>query len=655
MKILLSKISFVFLFIMVMLFTSSTVFAEEDSLQIKMTVGDSLMKVNGDTISIEKPYIKNDSVMIPLQAVLRVLGAEVNLLENHKMNIIYQDVSVDLTADIDKYISNQVEKQLSAAPFEKNGEFMIPLQFVSDNFEVTANYNQNKSEISIIQEDDGALSDLSFLVGGISKEKVGNSFFNWSISVPKSSRIVTTTFNSKSVSIANEHRNINLEISVESNNAKTILTYYKDRKDKFENEELFDSSINLKSNPPYCEFLYSSRYEDSSYERVYISKDFIYRVVLSSAIEVDPQKLRSNEYYMSVMDSFSLGYKGNAKDTQDISKVKFGFANYENYTSFDDSSNKYLTWTMDFSPEWDVVSTNSSDPLMSRIGLNTKEYIDVKIDKPDKKGTLEEYVSKAKKLYDENFNKKYYTFIEKKNTEIAGFKAINLLFTIKLGSNKYMIDESFIKIDNLIYDITLKSPQDKYKKKKDAYYKILGTLKIPKIENMTAFEKDIDSNVGQENKKLVSKDGNVSSINNKKTMWSLKIGGNWSTEKDFEGTQMFVNTISNMLLIIVPVENTAKNKGIPDEEKFDFIKSMMGSDKMKLIKKETVNDKKTTIRLYTYRVEDEDAETYGDLKLYVMDRNKYSYCFATLIPDLTSSEKNLKEIRNIWASFTVGK
>jgi hypothetical protein len=622
--------------------------SNSEKLEIDMTVGSSIMIANSEKIDIEKPVVFQNTVFVPLNAILRVLGAELNWLGQGKVNIVYRNVEINFEIGKKEYEVNQVKKQFSSAPKLINGKTMIPIQLFNEDFGISYTYDTKSKKIVISQDDDGALSDLSFLIGGISKDKIGNSYFGWSINIPKGSRVSANTFSSKYISIENEHRQIDVEIYIDAENKKDINQYYKDRVDSSDSDSMVDSSISSDS----CDFLYLNTDEEAAWEKVFVNKSYVYHLVLTSYNDTNPLKLSNDEYYKGLMNSFKLDYKGNSKDIQDLSNVKYGFANYENYVTLD-SGTKYLTWGMDFLPDWDVISTTGNDnPMSTRIGLSNKDFIDITTDKLDIGETLDSYVKKIKDSYDENFNPLLYTFIQKKSVEIAGHKAYNLTMNIKSNGKSYIVDESFIVENSMVYDITMKLPEEKYNTDKDTYKKVIETIEIPKIDTEAMF-KDLGSYNDKNGNLKVGKDDKLTDVQNKTYNWSASVPGFWEKNYSYsDNMSNYSNPTSGASVAIIVAENTDKTKDMTDEEKMPFLSVIADKPEVKLVKSESINAKNTDIRIYTYRYEDDELDLFADMKIYIIDGKKYTYCFSTMLPDLSSNEKNQNEIQAIWDSFT---
>ena len=59
-------------------FLTNTYAAGNDKLELELRVGSTSAKVNGTESKVEKPYMVNNSAMVPLEWITTAVGAEVN-------------------------------------------------------------------------------------------------------------------------------------------------------------------------------------------------------------------------------------------------------------------------------------------------------------------------------------------------------------------------------------------------------------------------------------------------------------------------------------------------------------------------------------------------------------------------------------------------
>ena len=116
-------------------------------------------------------------------------------------------------------------------------------------------------------------------------------------------------------------------------------------------------------------------------------------------------------------------------------------------------------------------------------------------------------------------------------------------------------------------------------------------------------------------------------------------------------TIQFNNPNSNAFIMIEANKNTPEIENLSDKE----LSSIMAMPGYKLTSKSTTSDKGTKVRNYTYRAEDEEQDLYGTAQIHVFEKGNNSYIFMSFLPDLTATDKAVKEINDIWKSFTVTK
>ncbi len=624
---------------------SGTYAADDNKTIIEFRAGINRICVNGNYSDItEAPYIIDGTFMIPLEWFADTIGAEVSKTSERSESIIYSGNSAEISIGQTVYTSNYEQKIMSVAPVQKNNSTMVPTDFISSNFPVTVTNDVDRGTVKIVLEDDGALSDLSFLTGGISTPKIGNSFFGWSLSVPSGSRIISNSFKSDSIQLTNEGRGLYFEIKVEAKNGRTLTQYSNTFKLENSTEE---SNLNLKAKVPYFECSGITEYDEPTRTRIYDKGQYFYSLTLGCYDgSVSSKHLITDKYYSDIISSFSLEYKGNVKGVQDLSKVVNGKVNYYNYISFS-SRNKYLSWSMDIPANWNNLQI-SSNQLTTFLGLDTKHYVQIAVNILGEK-TLGQYVENIKKGYDKNFSPKSYTFVSAGERNLAGTTAKNLKLKIKQGGKSYIIDEYYFQNGSFVYEISLKLPEKEYSKAKSEYLNTVDKITIFSEKGDKLVEEISDFNASKEEDR-VSPNDKPFNYANKAYKWNLKIPGYW-TDTNMYNTIQFNNPNSNAFIMIEANKNTPEIENLSDKE----LSSIMSMPGYKLTSKSTTSDKGTKVRNYTYRAEDEEQDLYGTAQIHVFEKGNNSYIFMSFLPDLTATDKAIKEINDIWKSFTVTK
>jgi len=627
----------------------NTYAVDSDKLVLELKTGSTSAKINGTASSIEKPYISNKTFMIPLEWFTTAIGAEVNKKSDKIIEIIYWESNLELTIGKADYISNGEKKKLPAAPVVKNKSTMVPLEFISENFPVTVTKDQKKGTIKIVLEDDGALSDLSFLTGGISCSKVGNSYYGWSFSVPSGSRIISNSFKSDKVGISNESRNLYFEVAVENKKGKTLQELY--------NSIVYSSTvrsaeINLKAAVPYLQYTRMTEFDESLLVKVFDKGDYFYYFTINSYdSSVTPEKLLTDKYYQNIVNSFSLNYKGAVAGVEDVSKIKQGKASYYNYLVLSFNS-KYLPWSVDVPARWEKL-LSSDDPMETCLGLDSTHYMKIDMNILDEE-TLDEYVEAIVERYNETFNPKVYKFISARNTTAAGNDARALKFSIKQANKDYIIEELYFTKGPFIYEISVKLPEGDYDKYIEEFTETINQMKFYNIDE-EALLSDIEKYNNKNQGVRVSQKDDLFEYINKNYNWSVKVPGFWTKAgNDDDSYVSFANPNSSTNVIVYSIENSTLSKSLSDEEKFGIMRTLKKVYESTPVQT-SITEKGYQIRVYTYKIENVDLDFFAEVKCYCFDSGNYSYCFITSIPELTATDKAVKEVEDIWKSFTITK
>jgi hypothetical protein len=620
---------------------------DTDKLILQLNVGSNVGKINGTASKVEKPYISNKTIMVPLSWFANAIGAELNQKADKKIEIIYGDMNAEIQNGNISYTANTVTYKHTIAPVTKNGRTMVPLEFISKNFPVSVTSDIKKGSIKIILEDDGALSDLSFLTGGISSAKLGNSYYGWSINVPSGSRIISNSFKSDKIGITNESRSLYFEISVESKKDRTLSELYND---VLYSSSIRESKLDLKAKIPYFQYIRLTEYEESLRVKVFEKGEYFYYVTINSYDNsVTPEELLSDKYYDNIVSSFNLDYKGNVKGVEDISKIKDGEVSFYNYVSLN-SDAKYLPWSMNIPVKWNQV-LSSNDPLTTNLGIDSQHYMKITMNTLEEGQSLDNYVENIKKKYDKYFNPKKYSFISSDLSTIANTDALNLKFSIKQADKVYIMDELYFIKDGFVYEVSIELPENEYEKSKAQFIDTLNKITFYSIDEKK-YQKDLEKYINKNLQVRVSQQDETFEYINKTYKWSANIPGYWTKSGSEDNATTFDNPNTNANIIIYTLENNSLTKTLSDEEKFgimNILKSTYGATPTQSI----TNEKGYQVRTYTYKVENFELDLFANITCYCFESGKYSYCYLSNVPDLTATEDSVKEINDIWKAFKI--
>jgi hypothetical protein len=616
--------------------------ADSGKMVIELKIGSDTGKAAGIVSKIERPYRKGGTAMIPLSWVSEAIGAEITRSSDKKIEIIYRDMNVSLAAGTAEYTVNSQTRRLSVAPEYKNDKAMVPIELISKNFPVSVAFDSPKGTIRMVLEDDGALSDLSFLTGGISSPKVGNSYYGWSVSVPSGSRVVANSFKSDRIGISNEGRGLYFEVSAENKDKKTLSDLYSVV--QYDNT-VRNSKIDLKAAVPYFEYIRLSENDEALRVKVYDKGEYFYYLTINSYDNsLTPEKLMSETYFNNIINSFDLNYKGNVKGVQDLTKVDQGMVYYYNYVSLDDYT-KYMPWSINMSAKWNKLFSDK-DPVTSYVGLDSRHYMKITMKIQDDQD-LDEYTESVKKRYDKYFNPDLYSFISSDTEKITGTSAKRLKFSIKQGGKVNIIDEYYFIKNGFVYEISISLPKEEHDKYIDEFVSGINRMIFYKI-NEVQYEKDFELYENKNSGARVSQQDDP--VEYKMDGWKISLPGYW-TKSDTNG---FDNPDTGAGINVSTVENTSLVKTLSDKEKFPVMKKLESVYKVTPVQS-TIADKGYTIRIYKYNLEDEDSNMFTNITCYCFEAGGNSYCYLSSLPDLTATAEAVADLDNIWKSFNLTK
>lgn len=622
-----------------------------DAVTLKLFLLKQIITVDGVSAAAPSFIKQNNTYYVPIKSVIEAVGGDLTKTGSDNFSIKYRNFYASIKLNANDYKLNNKSKKLSVPPILNKKVLMTPLKFLEDFLQIKANIDTNKGEITLKLTNDGAIDDLTFLTGSLTKPLIGNSYFNWNIAVPKGSRLANVSYNSRFVRVENEQRGISLEVNVSINKGKSFKQFYDSVKQdigQYIDGEVASSSVSNTTNP-YAEFLYTNSFEESAIRRYYVKDSYIYSVSLYSAFETDPKRMLSTKYYKGILDSFTMSYSKSAA-AMDTSNISGGKVKYDNYISTE-SGKKYLSWQMEVPPQWDI-QDNSSNPFYREIGNENGDYVSIEMLKADNR-TADGYSTETKNYYNKIFNPALYELNSSSNTSINGLKCSNLNIALTFGKSKYIYDEYIFEQKGIIYDITFKTTFDKYSQNKMLSEQILNSFSIMPNDNPVLIQ-DIEKYNFTQEKNVVGKDDTLTYIENIAQGWGIKVPGNWVRNPNTGSSlQSFTDNKTGLAVMLEIIEKKTDEKPHKDEEKFSLMSSVIKEGE-KLEKQPDSTHQGFNAKIYTSRYVSEDDEYYANERFYVIETEKFSYCMMTELPDICASPANIKLMGDIWDSFVIG-
>lgn len=126
-----------------------------ERVEITFCVGESTLSINGEEVTVEKPYVVGEGVtLVPLRVITEAFGAKVEWVADTKTIMMFgENKSIVLQINNPQaWVDGEESTLLSAPELTKNGFTMVPLRFISETFGATVEYDEATKKITVIKE-----------------------------------------------------------------------------------------------------------------------------------------------------------------------------------------------------------------------------------------------------------------------------------------------------------------------------------------------------------------------------------------------------------------------------------------------------------------------------------------------------------------------
>ena len=158
--------------------------------EIRFSVGDSTLLINGNSVEVETPYVVGGGVtLVPVRVISEAFGAEVGWDgETKTVTIIDGGTQITLQIGNKTAFVNDEEISLEEAPELTENDFtMVPLRFISESLGAVVDYDAQTREITVssaVPDDTIAISigdatmtraEYSYYAGGYPSDAVSET------------------------------------------------------------------------------------------------------------------------------------------------------------------------------------------------------------------------------------------------------------------------------------------------------------------------------------------------------------------------------------------------------------------------------------------------------------------------------------------------
>lgn len=299
-----------------MILPSGMAFAEEERVEITFCVGDETLLINGEAVTVEKPYVVGEGVtLVPLRVITEAFGATVDW-ENTTRSITLTYPGVSILLQIGNPIAevNGKAETLLAAPELPTEYTMVPLRFISENFGATVSYDEETEKITVVKE---ASEDGGILSGGVDSKYIGDSYYNWNMENPVDMQMTDRNFDGTYTSFEDEFGYLEILVEMKAEDYD-FEKDFAEGKASFLGATLTKAEKDTKNSARKSMYFQARTKESHCSIKKIVTNQYIYTIYSIYDLEATEKK----DEAIRIMETFTLGFR--EEDIHDLSNAKDG-------------------------------------------------------------------------------------------------------------------------------------------------------------------------------------------------------------------------------------------------------------------------------------------------------------------------------------------
>lgn len=298
------------------------------SVEVKLTPGSQVVKINGKDTVVQAPYVASGTTMVPLKIITNAFGAALKLENGNGITLTYNDRKVGLTFGSKTVTVNGSAKTVAVAPVVIKGTTMVPLRVIVEAFGAKISVDGKKNEITIkgerAQTAGGGGTSIDSDYG---KTKVGDSYHGWSLNYPAALVQVDQSDSGDYIRWADAKEDAQVIIMTEpmdnemtSSELREEMSYYFD----YDEFALDERTVKI-GNYSFEKIITRTKDSKMFYEYRAVQYNGKFYVIIVGVKATDKSALSG---YQTLLDSFKPTFDKADKTLKDVTKVKDGFIGY---------------------------------------------------------------------------------------------------------------------------------------------------------------------------------------------------------------------------------------------------------------------------------------------------------------------------------------
>lgn len=604
-----------------------------NKVEISFKVGDATLKINGQDVQVEKPFVTNGVTLVPLRVITEAFGAKVDWNgQEQSVTLNYNDKIIKLFINKKQVTVDGKETVLLEAPQINNNITMIPLRFVTENFGAQVSYDDKTAEIKVVKETGKtSVTDYEALLKKTTKAKIGDSFYGWSMNYPKDLQISERRFDGAITKLFADDETYGLSVVIWEKEGDTLETLLAEELEMKNDLTLITQGIEEKAGVKYAKTVFKAKGVLDT--RFFIKDNKVFMIMLFAE---DYDKYKDTTIYTSILDSFTLSF---VKDDsiEDLSNI-----NTEGYRTYED---KDLKFSINVLPDWIQASEEKPNELeFAYVNSSDDTYYDsININMYSRKDgeTVGQWVTELLKSLEEDMNPDYYQILKQEDGMINGVNCKKVYYYQKTSGETIYTYDLFVMGENYKYNVFYHVAEKTYQDKE----------KLAKIEQAINSFQFTEPDAGKVGPLMNPRDGeNIKTKvkrQNTKYQWSVELPSTWTADKGNNDKDMIAyskHLVGFQMLVI----NGAPLNYVVDS--FDEnLEKMSKLDNVKVLKKEQINEKGTIVHKYTVLLQTDGLEIRRIN--YLLSKNGNSYVVSLACPTHSLSAYNEKLLEEVWQSM----
>jgi hypothetical protein len=431
--------------LLIFLLFGTYTFAADESIHIELQIGQEELQINGSNLQVEKPYIYEDSTLVPLRVITTAFGSSIKWDDKTKtIEIKYGDQTIILSIDSMEGLLNGDTVQLPVAPQLTNGTTMVPLRFISETFGAKVEFEAETQKIKITgTKKSNSSKDLNAIDEDAGKTHIGSSYYQWTMKYPSGLIKSNQGFKEDWVDFKDAKDEYFVDIYVDDEqedklSAETLLKYITEDVEGTIIDKVFVTNAKY----PYAKIVTKDNTGQFTEYRAFQVGNRLFGIILLVQKEEDYKNPEKYAVYKDLLDSFVPEFEKSNPNIKDLSTVRDGYREYV------DADNGL---SMKVPANWSKTNVEGSIIFYN---YDERRSIQIRVTSVVENDTLDQWVQRENNYLRNLYLPQYQEIDPIKDIKISNRPAELLRYTQHAGDNKKStIYGTYTFVGNYKYEI----------------------------------------------------------------------------------------------------------------------------------------------------------------------------------------------------------